>query len=348
MRRRACLIAAAVACGVWGFEARAQHCVPNGFGYGNGGYAAGYSFRQIGGWNGVACAPQPVGWCAPRYAGWCGPRVGWGGWCAPRYTGWCGPRVGWGGWYRPWRGWCAPRWNWGGGWCGPRWGWGGCNPWLGWGTTWFSSCDSVYLSAPGGTFFSGAAVPFPAPIFAAPIGIPFAATAPQRPALEQPVVERAIVRASNAATRLRAARLVAVGDRHLREANGNPGRLRAALAAYRGAARIARDQPDTLVRQAIVLTALGDAAEADEVAAKAAAIDGRLAAVAEPPRPGLTPDPVFGERSQEGLPPLAARGTAILREIGAEAAAGEERPAVAWLAKTWASRWGGQERLARK
>lgn len=359
MRKRACLFAAAVACGVWGFEARAQQCVPNNFGFGNGGYAAGYSFHQVGRWNGVACAPQPVGWCAPRWGGWCGPRV--------FNYGWCGPRVGWGGWYGGWRGWCGPRWN-GGGWCGPRWGWGGwcaprwrgwCTPYLGWGTTWFNSCDSISFSAPGGGFFSGAAVPYPYPILAAPVGIPFASATPQqvpgfvrrelvRPALPQPPAQRAMVRASNAASRLRAARLVAVGDRHLREAEGNPGRLRAALAAYRSAARIAADQPDTLVRQAIVLTALGDEDEANDVAAKAAAIDGRLVAVAEPPRPGLAPDPVFGERADEGLPPLVARGTAILREIGAEAAAGEDRPAIAWLAKRWSTRWGGQDRVAVK
>lgn len=335
MTRRACLFAVAVACGVWGFESRAQHCVRNDFGFGNAGYAAGYSFHQIGRWNGVACVPQPVGWCGPRWGGWCAPRTFAYGWCGPRVN-WCGPRWGWGGW-------CAPRWS----------GW--CHPYMGWGTTWFNSCDSIFFSAPGGGFFSGVAVPCPYPILAAPVGIPFAAARPgsvqpglARPDLPQLAVERPVVRASNAAARLRAARLVAVGDRHLREANGNPGRLRAALVAYRSAARIASDQPDTLVRQAIALTALGETTEADQVAARAAAIDGRMASAAPALRPGLPADPVFGDRPADALPPLAARGTAILREIGAEAEAGADRPAIAWLARQWAARWGGPDRIARK
>jgi len=46
-------------------RAEAQVCLPT-FGYGNVGYAAGYSIQQ-------------VGWCGPRWGGWCGPRLGWGG-----------------------------------------------------------------------------------------------------------------------------------------------------------------------------------------------------------------------------------------------------------------------------
>jgi hypothetical protein len=39
---------------------------------------------------------------------------------------------------------------------------------------------------------------------------------------------------------------------------------------------------------------------------------------------------------------LAARGVAVLRQIGAEAAAanGEQAPSVAWLAGRWATRFG--------
>lgn len=357
MRRSLCLVAVSVAIvlGSWSREATAQVCYPT-FGYGNAGYAAGYSFQQ-------------VGWCGPRFGGWCGPR--WGGWCGPRWGGWCGPR---------WGGWCAPRW---GGWCGPRWG---CRPWgwrcgpaacwpavsYGWpawyGTTWFSSCDSVFLSAPGGSFFSGSMVPFPTvgypvvmPGFASSAPMPVATLAAARPAMPQvaatvrdlrarrdlarqePPAGRGptIVRASNGLARLRAARLVAVGDRHLREAAGDPAKVRRAIDSYRRAATIAGDQPDTFVREAIALTALGERAQADAAMAKAVAIDGRLADL-PPARDGARPDPVFGGRPADAPQPLAARGAALLRQIGA--GAGDAEPAVAWLAGRWADRFGDAAR----
>jgi hypothetical protein len=159
--------------------------------------------------------------------------------------------------------------------------------------------------------------------------------------LQSPVQAAARVRPSNALARLRAARLVAVGDRHLRDANGDPAVMRRAVDSYRRAAAIAGDQPDTYVREAIALVALDERGQADAALAKAVAIDGRLADA--PPAPGSRPsDPVFGDRPAGAVQPLAARGAAVLRQIGAEAAttAGDDAPALAWLADRWATRFG--------
>lgn len=329
----------------------AQVCLPT-FGYGNVGYSAGYSVSQV---------------------GWCGPRWG-GGWCAPRFGGWGG--------------WGGPRWGWGG-WCGPRWGWG-CRPWgwrgwcaqeispyaygCGWpawyGTTWMPSCGSVWIGAPyGGSFFSGAVVPYPTIGYQAfvPGFVSSTTTAPAVAALaaSQPVprpdgrvaatirtlrgrrdaaVAASVPRVSNAAARLRAARLVAVGDRHLRDAAGDPAKLRQAVDAYRRASVIAGDQPDTFVREALALVALGERGAADAALAKAAAIDGRLADV--PRRPVAGPvDPVFGDRPAASPPPVAARGREILRQIAAQATPAADGPAVATVADRWAERFGAADAL---
>jgi len=147
------------------------------------------------------------------------------------------------------------------------------------------------------------------------------------------------VRPANGIARLRSARLVAVGDRHLREANGDPATIRRAVDAYRRAAMIAGDQPDTFVRQAIALVALGERAEADAAMNRAKAIDGRLADVA-PPRGAQPADPVFGDRPAGAAQPLEARGSAVLRQIAAQGGAGAD-PAIAWLAGRWTTRFGG-------
>jgi hypothetical protein len=222
----------------------------------------------------------------------------------------------------------------------------------------------------GGSFFSGSMIPFPtigspivAPGFVSSNAAsqPVAALADSRPAVQQmvatirdlrarrdltqqfqsPVQAAARVRPSNAVARLRAARLVAVGDRQLREANGDPVLMRRAVDSYRRAAAIAGNQPDTYVREAIALVALDDRAEADAALAKAVAIDGRLADT--PPAPGHQPsNPIFGDRPAGAAQPLAARGVAVLRQIGAEAGGtgGEDAPALAWLAGRWANRFG--------
>jgi hypothetical protein len=150
---------------------------------------------------------------------------------------------------------------------------------------------------------------------------------------------RAVVtaRAPVGIARLRAARLVAEGDRHLREANGDPVIVRRAADAYRRAASLAGDQPDTFIRQAIALVALGERGEADAALTKAKAIDGRLADAA-PVRDGQPADPVFGDRPAGAARPLEARGEAVLRQIAAQ---GGGDQAIAWLAGRWTTRFGG-------
>lgn len=310
-------------CAVVPRAAHAQRCLPT-FGYGNVGYAAGYSFSQ-------------VGWCGPRFAGGCLPLAGcgWGGgWCPPR-VGWCGPRWGWG--CRPWgwRGWCSPpvsAYGYGCSYALPAW----------YGTTWFPSYGSVWMGAPlGGSFFSGSMVPYPAvgwPLVAP--GFVSANAVPSRVATAASARPRP-TRVSSPSARLRAARLVATGDRHLRESDGDPVKLRRAADSYRRAATIAADQPDTFVRQALALVALGERGQADAALAKAAAIDGRLADA--PPRRGDAPaDPVFGDRPVDAPSPLAARGQAILRQIAGQAApaAVADDPALAMVTTRWAERFG--------
>lgn len=317
-------VVVAIALGLAGREAFAQACYPN-FSFGS---YAGYSFAQP-----AVCAPAvPV--CGPRWGGWCAPRAcwGWGG-------GWgCRP---WG-----WRSrWCAPAY----GACGwPVYGWGG--GWPAWyGTSWYSSYDSISLSTPaGGTFFSGGLVPFPT--IGVPVIVPgFSATSPRPRAQFAPAATaiasqpRQAVRASNATSRLRAARLVAIGDRHLREADGDPAAIRRAADAYRRAAAVAADEPDTFIRQAIALVALGDGRQADAALAKAVALDGRLAGGAAPGN-GLHPDPVFGDRSAGSLPPIAARGVTLVRQIAGQAADQADGQATVWLADRWATRFGGEAR----
>lgn len=339
MQRVRCAVAILVA----GFilaaagRAEAQFCLPT-FGYGNVGYSAGYSIQQ-------------VGWCGPRWGGWCGPRWGWGGWCGPRWGWGCRP---WG-----WRRWCAP----------PVTSYGCSYGWPAWyGTTWYPSCNSVWLGAPfGGSFFSGAAVPYPTigypvvvPGFVSantvsPEVVALASARPASPRVEQVAAtirdlrarrDAALIasapRGSSATARLRAARQVAIGDRHLRGANGDPAALRQAADAYRRAAAIAGDQPDTYIRHAIALVALGERGPADAAMARAAALDGRLATTTARPVDGA-PDPVFGDRPAGSPAPLAARGQAILRQIAAQADAGgaaEASPTLARVATRWAERFG--------
>ena len=352
--------------------------IPAGGGFGNAGFGAGYSTSFYrGGWVGRGCGPaiscRPV--CRPRWnTNWCGPTwgSGWGsGWnwnagcrpvCMPRP--WCGVPA-----WNP----CGSVWNP----CGPAWnacGWGG---WYGYGGTTWGFRDSVFLSVPAGggmTFFSGTLVPYP--VYGYPLGWGFGgwgngawgpwlgqASTPaaavlaanaQRHAVMQavapqsrPVIaaaprgagRRMPIRASTAVSRLRAARLVARGDEQLRAAGQDPSRLESALTSYRQAAAAAQDQPDTLIRQALVLVALERRELADAALDQAVAVDGRLADNARlvdlAAARGAADDPVFG-RQPADLPPLAARGTSILREIGGRA----DDNAIAWLADRWSSRWG--------
>jgi len=183
---------------------------------------------------------------------------------------------------------------------------------------------------------AGGVVPPPAPQLA------LGRAAPAAPAAA------VAVRASNGVARLRAARLVAVGDRHLRTALHDSAKLAAALDAYRRAATIAPDQADTFLRQAIVLTALERADDAAKAVDRAVAIDARLgddatAAVAAQER--LPPDPVFGDRPDTGPATLVSRSTSLLARIFPEepAAADPAVPAGAnWIATRWSQQWQGQ------
>lgn len=177
----------------------------------------------------------------------------------------------------------------------------------------------------------------------------------QSVAVRQPIVRPALVaaapraaafakslRPSNASARLRAGRLMAVGDSHLRAAVDDPPRLARALDAYRRAARIAPDLPDNHLRQAIVLTALDRRDDAEAAIQRAVAIDGRLGPDGDavvglrPPVPALAAGP--------GSTPLADRSETLIGRIFREAAAADA-PAVNWIADRWSRQW--REEIAR-
>lgn len=320
MRHRRQIVFSLLIAGLWLFAtptpASAQRFC-RGFGYGNVGYAAGYSTFVT------------------RRAAWCGPGWGWG----PRFAYGCGPR-----WI------CRPRL------CGPSYypGWGG---WYGWpgcgfggwyGSSWYSGVESVYLATPvggGATFFSGGIVPYPVPYgvpYAVPLAVPWfgattisqpataiaAASAPRAVAARPSALPRlAAVVSSTPAGRIRARALVAAGDRELVTSAGDRAKLTAAAAAYGRAAAAAKDDPDIHVRHAIALAALGRQAEATAAEGRAMALDGRLAY-----RPG--------DRAADGPPPVVERGLAILRQLGDDH--GEQaREAVGMVADRWAGRPAG-------
>jgi tetratricopeptide (TPR) repeat protein len=299
--------------------AAAQTCGLTSGGFGNAGFAAGYAMYEAGS-RGMHVGRGVFIGCGAVQPRTCAPLV-----CRPYPSCWnpCQPAPCWPTVCQPtlWvfapSIYSAPAYGWGG------WGWPG-----GWyGTSWYSTTGSVFLAAPyGGAFFSGGVMPVPT-------------VARSKPAP-----------ASNAATRQRAARLVAAGDRHLATAAGDAARLRAALDAYRRAAAIARDEPDTFIRQALALEALGQAAAADKPLAQAVALDGRLAAAGTGSRSDAPPDPAFGARAAGEPAPLALRGQAILQQIAA-AAPGDDRDgraaeAIAWLAERWSGRWQGEAATA--
>ena len=149
------------------------------------------------------------------------------------------------------------------------------------------------------------------------------------------------VRPSNGDARLRAGRLLAAGDRHLRSAVDAPAKLAKALDAYRRAATIAPDQPDTYIRQAIVLTALNRGADAAAAIDRAVATDARLgadptAAVAAAER--LPPVPAF-DAPPAGATALAARSTSLIGRIFKAGAAEGGGDGVNWIADRWSRQW---------
>lgn len=357
LRRRFAVLVAVVVSTV-GFgspsPSRADHGCAIASGFGNAGYAAGYSTMVTRwGWRGGGCGPRIGGWCARP------PLV-------------CPPRP------------CAPAWGWGGGWsCGPRWGcWPG-RAYGGWcGSTTVIGRDAFWLNAPcgGGFFFGGAAAApwfgFPAnwlpgcgltpwgvgwtpyavmlpagvgPQFGPAGVLPFLGAA-ANPAPRTAVaaahrqVERPrLARGANPLMRRRAAKLLALGDEHLRAAAVDPARLTAALESYRRAAAFVPDDADTFVREALALEALGRQEQAAEALDRAVAVDGRLASAPAAVAAGRPVDPVFGDRPTGEPAPLAARGLAILRLIGDQGeAADASAEALARLADRWSARWAGE------
>ena len=279
-------------------------------------------------------------WCGPAYVG------GWGGGYGFPCTYYPYP-MGYGGWgYAPIV--VSPF----GGSIAPVYGPAGVLPFMG-----FSSAtttpSSVQTLAASGPAMTRVTMP-PMARLAARTAAAGALVAPPAPQLalgtarKVPPLSSIVVRASNGESRLRAARLVAVGDRHLRTAVQAPAKLAAALDAYRRAATIAPDQADTFLRQAIVLTALERVDDAAKAVDRAVAIDGRLgddavAAVAAQER--LPPDPMFGDRPDTGPTTLASRSTGLLARIFQEDPAGDG-PAVPaganWIATRWSRQWQGQ------
>jgi len=169
--------------------------------------------------------------------------------------------------------------------------------------------------------------------------------------LEEGSAPQIAIRSSSPQARLRAARWVATGDRHLRAAVGDRPQVWKALQAYRQAHTIAPDQPDTLLRQAIALTALEKPDEVARVIKRLAAIDSRLtdSVAGGPPAgaaAGMLPEVVFGDRPAGAPSPVSLRSTALLGKIfaaGAGAEPGDGQPSDAqhnWIARRWAERHG--------
>lgn len=234
------------------------------------------------------------------------------------------------------------------GWCGQGWGSGyGYGSGIGYGYS-YANCYGY-----GGGFFSGAIVPFPVPYgvpYAVPYPVPYpvavptpwfggtsgtaaaaaVAVASPRPAERRGSLARqvpprprpVVAAATTAIARRRAAVLVAAGDQDLIASDAAPDKLAAAASAYARAAKAAQDDPDIHVRHALALVALGRQAEADAAAARAVAIDGRLAY-----RPG--------EQAVDRPSPLVERGLAILRDLGRDR--GEQaRDTITLVADRWA------------
>jgi tetratricopeptide (TPR) repeat protein len=153
------------------------------------------------------------------------------------------------------------------------------------------------------------------------------------------------IRTSNAPARARAARLVAIGDRHLRDAITDPAKLAKAIDAYRRAASIAPDQPDTFLRQAIAFTAAGKGTAAATAVGRAVAIDPRLAEGGGAKGVGIAS--AFGGRAPaDAVPPLAARSRKLLTRIFADSTATPEPPAENWIADRWLGRVAGPVMVA--
>lgn len=325
-----------------------------GFGWGGPAFVGGGWGWPAAGWGGC----WPVATC-----GWGWPGWGWGG-CYPAFgtvsygTGF------WGGGTRFWSGstvFGVPFW----GGCGPVW-WGGApvcgGPIVGGGcvggvgpAAWYSGWN---VGSPAGwnpPTARGWLLPMAAraPAGRRPAAAMMAAAGPvagqrgpaaafgARELLGANAIDESVVnaaRTTNAPTRARAARLVAIGDGHLRAAVEEPKRLAKAIDAFRRAAAIAPRDPDIHLRQAIALTAAGKETAAATAFGKALAIDGRLA---DPPSGGA---PLIG---LVAVTKADVRSSRLLERIFVEQAghapAGLEAN---WIARRWGAREGALAVLA--
>jgi hypothetical protein len=169
--------------------------------------------------------------------------------------------------------------------------------WLPWGQSWGWYCTSRYA-------------------YRESVFLSVSLSGPERPMLAMTDREPAI-RMSNADARRRARKLVAVGDRYLRESLVERAKLSRALSSYRRAATIAADIPEIYVRQAVALVALDRPDDASHAIATVATIDPRLQAT------------------------VADSGLLAFREIwpdsdGFDATA---EPAANWITDRWSQRW---------
>lgn len=327
--------------------------------FGNAGFGTGYGTQvsraaTFGGWCGQPVVPScgpVVSPCGPQ---WCSPCRPWGGWS----FGW--PGCGIGGWYGRSRffgsqsifvagsggsffsGGVVP-------WVGPWWYGGGPANWLpGCSITPFGVVCSPYatLLPPGvGPQFGPAAIfPFFGATATPRVGA-IASRQAGRIGVTRQVAAASMAppqrtpRSGTEAGRRRAASLVATGDRQVREADGDPTKLRAALASYRRAESVERDSPDTFIRQAIIHAALGDRAASDGAIAKAVALDARLGARIAVPSGSGDARTVFGDDAPAtGPTAVQARGDAIIRMIAGDR---EAMPSGSLdrLARQWSDRW---------
>jgi len=164
--------------------------------------------------------------------------------------------------------------------------------------------------------------------------------------LGAPAIDPAVevtIRTSNAPARARAARLVALGDRHLRGAIDDPAKLAKAIDAYRRAANIAPDQPDTFLRQAIALTAAGKTSAAATAVGRAVAIDPRIV---ENTAAAGAHEPLIAPPAGLAPKPLVARSSKLLARIFATPDSGRNAPADNWIAHRWLGRDAGPVMVA--
>ncbi len=303
-----------------------------------------FGVPAFGGWGG--CGPV---WGAPAWGGWgCGvPAWGGGGWAGARWGGV-------GAWYGGWN--PGPAWGWN---RGPAWGWNR-GPAPGWAIPFASAAPLNRLpvrspfdrAAFGAPAFGLAGIQGPrATSGSLPVRQPALAGGADNPVgrghLGAPAIDAAVevaIRTSNAPARARASRLVALGDQHLRASVDEPAKLAKAIDAYRRAASIAPDQPDTFLRQAIAFTAAGKGTAATAAVGRAIAIDPRLAEGGG--GEAMARGPALAPIAAVEAPLLLARSGKLLSRIFATPEGDRNAPADNWIAHRWLGRDAGPVMVA--